>query len=271
MHGPYLWLVPAGFVIGAYGTLIGAGGGFILVPFLLLLYPALDPEIITSTSLAVVFFNALSGTVAYARMGRVDYRSGLIFSAATVPGAIVGALTTAYIPRRTFDAILGAVMVIGSAYLMKSPAPGRGDGSPPRHVLHRRVVEADGTVQTYTYNPVLGFGISIFVGYFSSVLGIGGGIIHVPVLTNVLHFPVHVATATSHFTLVVMTLTGSFVHLFTGTLRQTVWRAIPLAVGVVAGAQLGARLSSRIRGPWIIRALALALGLAGIRLVYLVL
>ena len=67
----YLWLIPLGFVVGAYGTLIGAGGGFLLVPVLLLLYPRETPETITSISLAVVFFNALSGSIAYARMKRI--------------------------------------------------------------------------------------------------------------------------------------------------------------------------------------------------------
>jgi uncharacterized membrane protein YfcA len=56
----YLWLIPLGFVIGAYGTLIGAGGGFVLVPILLLLYPQAAPETLTSISLAV---NALSGKI----------------------------------------------------------------------------------------------------------------------------------------------------------------------------------------------------------------
>ena len=86
----YLWLLPLGFVIAAYGTLIGASGGFVLVPLLLLLYPKESPEIITSISLAVVFFNAASGSVAYARMKRIDYKSGIIFSIATIPGAILG-------------------------------------------------------------------------------------------------------------------------------------------------------------------------------------
>ena len=65
-----LWLAAAGLVIGAYGTLIGAGGGFVLVPLLLLLYPAENSNTIATISLAVVFFNALSGTIAYARMRR---------------------------------------------------------------------------------------------------------------------------------------------------------------------------------------------------------
>ena len=69
--GIYIWLTLLGFVIGTYGTLIGAGGGFVLVPILLMLYPNESPEIITSISLAVVFFNAMSGSLAYSRMKRI--------------------------------------------------------------------------------------------------------------------------------------------------------------------------------------------------------
>ena len=72
-----LWLLFLGLVVGAIGTVVGAGGGFLLVPALLLLYPSERPETITSISLAVVFFNALSGSIAYARMKRIDYKSGL--------------------------------------------------------------------------------------------------------------------------------------------------------------------------------------------------
>ena len=67
-----IWLLPLGLFIGAFGTMIGAGGGFLLVPILLLVYPKENTELITSTSLAVVFFNALSGTWAYSRMKRID-------------------------------------------------------------------------------------------------------------------------------------------------------------------------------------------------------
>src|SRR4030043_433739 len=114
----YLWLIPLGFVIGAYGTLIGAGGGFVLMPLLLLLYPGENPEVITGISLAVVFFNALSGSVAYAKMKRIDYRSGLLFSLATIPGAILGALTTPYIPRRSFNMIFGLFLIVAAVFLL---------------------------------------------------------------------------------------------------------------------------------------------------------
>src|SRR4030042_4661092 len=116
-----LWLIPLGFLIGTYGTLIGAGGGFILMPILLLLFPGENPELLTSISLAVVFFNAFSGSVAYAQMRRIDYRSGFLFSAATIPGAILGALTTAYIPRRLFDGIFGFLMIAASVFLLLRP------------------------------------------------------------------------------------------------------------------------------------------------------
>jgi uncharacterized membrane protein YfcA len=107
------------------------------------------------------------------------------------------------------------------------------------------------------------------VGYFSSLLGIGGGIIHVPVMAHVLHFPVHIATATSHFTLAVMALTGTLVHIMTGAFHHGVRRTIVLSLGVLVGAQLGARFSHHVQGQWILRSLAVALGLVGIRILML--
>jgi uncharacterized membrane protein YfcA len=65
---PHIGFIILGFVTGTYGTLIGAGGGFILMPVLLLLHPQVGPENLTAMSLAVVFFNALSGSEAYAEM-----------------------------------------------------------------------------------------------------------------------------------------------------------------------------------------------------------
>ena len=104
------------------------------------------------------------------------------------------------------------------------------------------------------------------VGFVSSFLGIGGGIIHVPALVHLLSFPVHIATATSHFILAFMTLAGTAVHLFSGVFSHGLHRTIALGAGVVAGAQLGAFLSAKIKGAWILRALALALAGAGVRI-----
>lgn len=265
----YVWLLLGGFLLGAYGTLIGAGGGFLLVPILLLLYPSENPEVLTSISLAVVFCNALSGSVAYARAGRIDYTSGALFAVATIPGAVLGALTTAAIPRHIFDVVLGLLMIGGAAFLFWRPQTEQraGEKANPQGFV-RRLVEADGTTHTFSYSLGTGMGISLVVGYLSSLLGIGGGIIHVPVLAQLLHFPVHIATATSHFVLAIMALTGTVVHVATGTFHHGVRRTIALSLGVLPGAQVGAWLSQRVHGVWILRGLAIALGLVGLRLLF---
>ena len=273
-----IWLLPLGLFIGAFGTMIGAGGGFLLVPILLLLYPKENTELITSTSLAVVFFNALSGTWAYSRMKRIDYKSGIIFAIATIPGAILGALTSAYVPRHAFDLIFGVVMIVTGVLLWVSA---RDDHSHPlnkppavapsgivKQLSVRDLIDAKGNHFHYTYNPAIGIGLSLFVGYISSVLGVGGGFIHVPALTSLLNFPVHIATATSHFVLAVMALTGTLVHIVRGVFVRGIGRTAILAVGVIFGAQIGARLSTRVGGKWIIRGLAVALLFVGLRLIF---
>ena len=100
----------------------------------------------------------------------------------------------------------------------------------------------------------------------SSLLGIGGGIIHVPAMIRLLNFPVHIATAKSHFVLAIMALAGTSVHIISGAFHHGVRRTIALSLGVLLGAQFGARLSELIKSDWIIRLLALAFGLVAVRL-----
>jgi uncharacterized membrane protein YfcA len=269
----YLLFIALGLGVGTYGTLIGAGGGFVLMPLLLLFYPQETPEKLTSISLAIVFLNATSGSGAYARMRRIDYKSALLFAAATIPGAILGALNTSYIPRRLFDAIFGIMLVAAAVFLNLKPnlaEHGRNVYYPGRHLILRHLEEADGISFDYTFNPNLGVVLSLFIGYVSSFLGIGGGIIHVPALVYLLNFPVHIATATSHLILAIMAFTGTIVHILNGTFPFGVHHIISLGIGVVLGAQIGAHLSQFIKGNWIIRSLAVALGLVGVRILMLV-
>jgi uncharacterized membrane protein YfcA len=86
-------------------------------------------------------------------------------------------------------------------------------------------------------------------------------------MVYLLGFPTHVATATSHFVLALLSLAAVIVHAGTGSLVPGLQRTLPLAVGVLIGAQFGAALSSRIHGRWILRALALAIASVGLRLV----
>jgi len=252
-----LFLLAIGFGVGMFGTMIGAGGGFILVPVLLLLYPKDSPETTTAISLTVTFANSFSGSVAYARMKRISYRYGLIFAGASIPGAVLGALTTQYIKRGTFDLIFAIVMIMAAAYIfLRAPRESHLDPGEP--------------IRLSPGNVAIGIAISLVVGYCSILLGIGGGIIHVPALVSILGFPVHAATATSHFILALMTGTGTLVHIVSDGYREGAGRAITIAIGALAGAQLGALMSTHVKGRSIIRALAVGLALVGVRLLILV-
>ncbi|MBI4805184.1 MAG: sulfite exporter TauE/SafE family protein [Desulfovibrio sp.] len=268
----YIGLIALGFGAGAFGTLIGAGGGFVLMPLLLVLYPDDPPALLTSISLAAVFFNALSGTEAYAMARRIDYRSALLFSCATLPGAILGALNTSSIPRRTFDIVFGLAVLAAAAFLsFKKPGRACDGKSCSSHQTSRSITDAHGTSWTYSFNPVLGTGLSLLVGYLSSFLGIGGGIMHVPLMVYLLNFPVHVATATAQFILAVMSLSGTLTHVMTGAFSHGAHRTAALAIGMVVGAQVGAKLSDRIGGTAIVRLLAGGLAVLGIRILLLAL
>ena len=208
----------------------------------------------------VVFFNAGSGSVAYARMRRIDYRAGLLFSATGIPGAIVGAMTTDLIPRRAFNVVFGILITAGAIALLFT-RPSEDTAAPS---------ERGRPAATPHTRTRLGMALSFFVGYFSSLLGIGGGVMHVPILARVLKFPVHVATATSHFILALLALAGVIVHLLDGTLAPAgMWQAAWLSLGAVAGAQVGAILSRHVGGKWIMRGLAAALALVGVRILVL--
>jgi uncharacterized protein len=259
-------LVLLGFGVGVFGTLVGAGGGFILTPILLVLYPHDSPRTITAISIAVVFCNASSGSIAYARQRRIDYRSGLVFAFATLPGSIVGALAVGSVSRRAFDALMTAVLVGIAAWLFVGA---RVEHEPEhRRGTLRLIVDREGTEHAYRVPVVLGAVLSVAVGFVSSFLGIGGGIIHVPLLVQVLGFPVHIATATSHFVLAAMSGAATVTHALRGSYRvgHGLRRSLALSAGVIVGAQVGARVSLRLSGRLIQYLLAGALLILALRL-----
>ncbi len=266
-------LIVIGLLIGTMGTLIGAGGGFLLVPLLLLTQPQMPPEIVTAISIAIVAVNAISGTVAYATSGRIDYKAGLIFALFTIPGSILGVFLTSYVPSYAFHVVFGVLLLVLSGYLLfknRKSAPAK----PERPIRtgsgwkHSTITDKKGTHFSYNYNQNYGILISIVVGFLSPLLGIGGGIIHVPAMVQWLQFPVYIATATSHFILAIMSAISVGVHIFNGHYNDPyVLRiVIGLCIGVVPGAQLGAYLSHRIPKLVIIKSLAICLAIVGVRI-----
>jgi uncharacterized protein len=255
-----------GLGIGILGTLIGAGGGFLIVPLLVLFEPAWSTDQITACSLAVVTANATMGALSYWRQGRVDPFTFPLYTLAAVPGSILGAYATAYIPRPIFDPVFGVLLVLIGAWLFWKP--GSSEAGARTGYFERQLTDRSGTRYAWSFDPRIGFGGSILVGFASSILGIGGGIIHVPLLATVLGFPAHVATATSHAVLAVTAGIATIVHITHGDFRFTWPLVLAAAGGAVAGAPIGARLSRYVRGAVILRVLATALAFVGVRLLF---
>jgi uncharacterized membrane protein YfcA len=241
-------------------------GGFILVPVLLFMYPHESPATITSITLTVTFFNSLSGSIAYSRQKRIDYKSGLFFTMTAVPGAILGAFLVDYLNRSVFQYIFGSVLLIIAIYIIVRPGKKFSGSFLDHWGTNRSIIDSSQKEHKYRYNLPLGMTIAFFVGVIAGLLGIGGGIIHVPALTQILGFPAHIATATSHFMVAITTFSAIITHLVSGTFANDFGRALVLSVGAVIGAQFGARLSQKVSGVLIIRLLSAGLIIVALRL-----
>jgi uncharacterized protein len=239
--------VAFGIVVGAYGTMIGVGGGFLIVPFLLLVHQT-SPEKAVGTSIVVVFLNAVSGALSYARQRRIDYKAGALFAAATIPGAIAGAFFSEWLSGPAFNVAFALLLIALSLFMLFRAAPASDHAAPDRRA----------------YDLRLGMLVSVGVGFLSSLFGIGGGVIHVPALIHLLSFPTHIATATSTFILAFTAAAGGISHL---SLGHVLWGpALTLGIGVIIGAQIGATLGSGMRGRALVKLLSAALILVALRL-----
>ena len=254
----YIELILIGLGVGTYASLVGVGGGIALVPVLLLLYQQ-TPQGATGISLAVILFNAISASIAYGRKKRIDYRVGLYFAGGSIPGAILGASIVVYIPRHMFSGLFGLILIALALSILLKPEKrwiqkptGAGNDTAGEGFLIR--------------HRGLGIPAGLLIGCTAALLGIGGGIIYVPVLIYLLHFTVHNAVATSLFIIAVMALGGATTHLIRGVYSGFFHIIGLLALGSILGAQFGAKLSDRLKGTLILRCFALALLAVGIRL-----
>ena len=252
-------LVAFGFAVGTYGTIIGLGGGFIIVPALLLLYPDYEPEQVTAISLAVVCANTISGSIAYARQGRIDYVTGLLFAASSAPGVLAGVFLVGLVPERGFTIAFALLLLALAGLALRGPPRGIRRPLAGPGVIVRSLVTPEGTYR-YGYRLWQAISLSMGVGLISSLFGIGGGAVYVPAMISLLHFPVQFAVATSQFILAFMTGGATAVHLATGTLASDqLVKAAALAAGSVPGAQAGAHIARRMKGRTIVKLLVVAL------------
>jgi hypothetical protein len=252
-------LVPVGACVGFIGSLIGVGGGFFVVPFLLMvpLFPGAPflPSEATAASLAIILLNAASATASNARRRRIDFRTGSALAAGTVPGAWFGRELVGRLKSSEFSAGF-AVLLIGVAatvvFVKFREGKGRVRGVP------REIVDSEGQAHRYEANLVLGFLASLGVGVIASLFGVGGGLLLVPFMVIVYGMPVLVATATSQFTFLFTASAGLLESLRRGHLGGAGLQVVlAMGLGAMLGARFGVGAAKRVR-PSLVRAVLAA-------------
>lgn len=243
-----------GLSVGGLGTAMGAGGGFLLSPLFLYLYPNMSPAMITAMSLFAVSVNSTSGSIGYFFRKQIHWPSVFLFSIAAFPGVFIGVKLTTAIPRNIFNNIFGTFLILLSIFLF---------------IRQRKNAVVHPKIHFWNHQTrFLGSFISLFVGVASSLLGIGGGIIHVPLLSEGLNYPIHLAAGTSHAILAITSLVAVINHFQLGDLTPFNFDLVPLSIGLVVGAQIGAHYAKKIKGSIILTFLSAALFSVGLRLLF---
>ncbi len=256
-----LQLFILGIGVGCFGALVGIGGGLIMVPlFVLAMMPPngttfSNVQQVIGTSLFGVLLNAVSGTYAYLKQGRVFFKAAIPFALATVPGAFIGGYISAYFSGPGFSITFGITLVALGLFMYFKSSSKRANAMADQF---------DASMLTQR-QMVLGVSLSFLVGFISSILGIGGGVIHVPLMIFILGFPAHIAVATSTFVLMVSSSIGVVSH---ALLNHIVWTpALCIGLGAIVGAQIGAKISQKSRPKIIVTILAFTMVVLGIQLV----
>jgi uncharacterized membrane protein YfcA len=234
-------------LVGTYGSIIGAGGGFLMVAGLVLAFD-LTGATAVGTSVVTTFFIQSVGAYTYNRQGLVDRPSAGWFAVGSIPVALLSALFLAdRIPARTFEAIIGVMLLLLAVFVVfvHSPTTAAGTTLPPR----RGVLAGSGSA----------------VGVLSGGLGVGAGLVTVPLLGWVQQLSAHRAAATATLIGTLSGFAASTGHAIAGNPR---WSYLPfLVAGAVIGARLGSLSAGRLSERAVLTLLAGGLVGAGLPLV----
>lgn len=245
-----LGILAVAFVAGVMGALLGLGGGIIVVPALTLLF---DVPIHLAIGASIVGVIATSSGAAsrYVRHGLTHMRLAMVLEVATVTGALAGATLAGIASPRVLYLLFTLLLVVAGASMLQVDTPNTAEAAPPDRLADRLRLGGsyfDPRLQTSVpYHAVRvggGLAISLVAGVFSGLLGVGGGFLKVPAMHRLMRLPLKVSTATSSFMIGVTAATSATVFFARGEVRPEL--AAPVAVGVLAGATVGARLLSHL-------------------------
>jgi len=220
------FFVIIGLIAGILGSMIGVGGGIIIAPALTFL--GLTPPQVASTSLFAVSSTSISSTIAYARSKKIQYRLGIKMALLSIPGAIVGSYFSTYIDPGYFKLLLAIILVATGIYL----------------VYRKSITNGNSLSLESFWVKILFFSSTFVAGIISSLFGIGGGVIFVPLMIMIVGLTMYLAAPTSQFVLMITSLVGLTTHILLGNPQYL--PAVLLSIGAFAGAQIGSRLSTKL-------------------------
>ena len=242
-------LIVIGLGAGTLGSMIGIGGGIIMTPALTFI--GLIPSHIASTSLIAVTSASVSSTIAYSKQKRIDYRVGLKMAALSIPGAITGAFLSSAISIESFKLYFAILLMLTGTYI----------------AYKNSIIKEnpDTKSKSMSFN-LLFYAGSFAAGIISSLFGVGGGIVFVPMMIIILGMAMLKAGPTSQLTLLITSLAGVFTHAMLG--HQDYVYAISLSAGAFVGGHLGARLSRCIKESMLQKILSISLIAVAVKLIF---
>ncbi len=250
--GPYLTNIFDGilfsifaFFIGIISSTLGVGGGFITTPSLILL--GVDESFAIGTVLFMIIFTALSATIAYARQpNTIEYRTGLLIAITTVVGALLGSLTSSYLATeapqifRIVFAICLFPIAIKMIVFPKQKKKVLETGEEVSEEIEHDDIVLFGFERRELWSTLFG----LVAGFASGLLGIGGGVVMVPILVHMGKLSMHKAVATSMFVMIATSIAGAAVKITMGQIYPDL--AFFLIIGIIVGAQIGPRMAKKI-------------------------
>ena len=253
-----------GILATSYGVLVGAGGGFIIGPTLMLFFD-FTPQSAVGTSILCVSIASLSGAISYLRLKIVDIRSTILFAIAAMPGAILAVIGLEKINSAIFNILFALILSLTGLYVYWSPSKSEKDNNSKKFentkktlwLTKREINSSSGEKFRYIFIEPIATSVNIIFGFISSFFGIGGGPLRTPTLVYFFNFPVKVATATSVATMSIYTLFGSFAHYLNGNVEVSA--VIPLGLGGIIGSQIGVIISKRLKGRLVMKLLSVAM------------
>ncbi len=238
------------YAAGLLGSLVGVGGGIIVVPALTLLMGVSIKKAIAASIISVIATSS-GAAASYVSEGIANMRLGMVLEVGTVAGALCGAYLAEFVSGRWLFLTFSVVLAY-TAWSMLRPRghridPAR-DAMADRLGLHSSYFDRSlGREVSYRVSRTgLGLAVSYVAGVSSGLLGIGGGVLKIPVMNVAMGIPIKACTATSNFMIGVTAAASAAVYLMRGEVLPFV--AAPVAVGVLLGARLGARLLGGMRG-----------------------